>query len=45
MNVIKLIEEQKLSQGHAKVLVGLENAYQIAKKLLIKNYLLDKLKV
>ena len=34
--VIKLIEDQKLSQGHAKVLVGLENAYQIAKKIVEK---------
>ena len=34
--VIKLIEEQKLSQGHAKVLVGLENSYQIAKKIIDK---------
>ena len=25
--VIKLIEDQKLSQGHAKVLVGLENLH------------------
>ena len=34
--VIKLIEEQKLSQGHAKVLVGLENAAQLAKKIVDK---------
>ncbi len=34
--VIKLIEDQKLSQGHAKVLVGLENCYQIAKKIIDK---------
>ena len=34
--VIKLIEEQKLSQGHAKILVGLENSYQIAKKIIDK---------
>jgi ParB family chromosome partitioning protein len=32
--VIKLIEDQKLSQGHAKILVGLENSYQIAKKII-----------
>ena len=31
--VTKLIEDQKLSQGHAKVLVGLENSHQIAKKI------------
>ena len=35
-DVIKFIEEQKLSQGHAKVLVGLDNAYQIAKKIIDK---------
>ncbi len=34
--VIKLIEEKKLSQGHGKVLVGLENSYQIAKKIIEK---------
>ncbi len=34
--VIKLLEDQKLSQGHAKVLVGLENCYQIAKKIIDK---------
>jgi len=34
--VIKLIEEEKISQGHAKVLVGLENAFQIAKKIIDK---------
>ena len=34
--VIRLIEEQKLSQGHAKVLVGLENSSQIAKKIIDK---------
>ncbi len=33
IEVIKLIEEDKISQGHAKVLVGLENSYQIAKKI------------
>ena len=35
-DVIKLIEDQKLSQGHAKVLVGLENANTIAKKIVDK---------
>ncbi len=34
--VIKFIEDKKLSQGHAKVLVGLENSIQIAKKILEK---------
>ena len=34
--VIKLIEEKKLSQGHGKIIVGLENSYQIAKKIIEK---------
>tara|TARA_B100002052_G_scaffold277792_1_gene283564 strand:+ start:795 stop:1643 length:849 start_codon:yes stop_codon:yes gene_type:complete len=33
-DVIKLIETDKLSQGHAKILVGLENAYIFAKKII-----------
>ena len=36
VEVIKLIEDQKLSQGHAKVLVGLDNCIQIAKKIIDK---------
>jgi len=35
-DVLKLIETNKLSQGHAKILVGLENAYFIAKKIIDK---------
>ena len=34
--VIKFIENNKLTQGHAKVLVGLENALFIAKKIIKK---------
>ena len=34
--VIELIENNKLSQGHGKVLVGLENAFFIAKKIVDK---------
>ena len=34
--VILLIEEDKISQGHAKILVGLPNAHLIAKKLIDK---------
>ncbi len=34
--VIKLIEEKRLSQGHGKIIVGLENSYQIAKKIVEK---------
>ena len=35
-NVIQLIETNKLSQGHAKILVGLENCFVIAKKIIDK---------
>ena len=31
-----LIEDNKISQGHAKVLVGLENAHFLAKKIIEK---------
>ena len=34
--VIKLIENQKLSAGHAKILVGLENALFVANKIIEK---------
>ena len=34
--VLKFIEEKKISAGHAKVLVGLENAYFIANKIIEK---------
>jgi ParB family transcriptional regulator, chromosome partitioning protein len=34
--VIKLIETQKLSAGHAKILVGLENATYVANKIVEK---------
>ena len=34
--VIKLIEDQKLTAGHAKILVGLENANFIANKIIEK---------
>ena len=34
--VIDLIQNNKLSQGHAKVLVGLENAFFLAKKMVDK---------
>jgi len=36
-NVIELIETNKLSSGHAKILVGLENAYFVAKKIIEKS--------
>ena len=35
-DVIKLIETDQLSPGHAKILVGLENAYLLAKKIIQK---------
>ena len=34
--IIDLIETNKLSQGHAKVLVGLENAIFVANKIIVK---------
>ena len=34
--VIKLIEDQKISAGHAKILVGLENAAFVASKIVEK---------
>ena len=36
-NVVKLIENNEISPGHAKILVGLENAYFLAKKIIDKN--------
>ena len=36
IDVIKLIEAQKLSAGHAKILVGLENANFVANKIVEK---------
>ena len=35
--VIEMVETNKLSQGHAKVLVGLENSFFLAKKIVDKN--------
>ena len=35
-NVIQLVETNKLSQGHAKILVGLENSFVVAKKIIDK---------
>jgi ParB family chromosome partitioning protein len=35
--VLKLIENQKLTAGHAKILVGLDNAEFVANKILEKN--------
>ena len=35
-DVVDLIKNNKLSQGHAKILVGLENAYFLAKKIIEK---------
>ena len=38
-DVIKLIESQKITAGHAKILVGLENASFVASKIIEKNSL------
>ena len=35
--VLKLVEQKKISSGHAKILVGLENALFIANKIIEKN--------
>ena len=35
-NIVELIETNMLSQGHAKILVGLDNPYLIAKKVIDK---------
>ena len=37
IEVIKLIETQKLTAGHGKILVGLENALFVANKIIEKN--------
>jgi ParB family chromosome partitioning protein len=34
--VVKLIESQKITAGHAKILVGLENSYFVANKIIEK---------
>ena len=36
-SVIRLVETQKLSPGHAKILVGLDNAESVANKIVEKN--------
>ena len=35
--VVELVEINKISQGHAKILVGLQNAYFLAKKIIDKS--------
>ena len=36
LEVLKFLEEKKISSGHAKILVGLENALFVAKKIIEK---------
>ncbi len=36
-DIIKLVEEKKITSGHAKILVGLDNASFVASKILEKN--------
>ena len=43
--LIEMIRLEKISQGHAKVLIGLENALLLAEKIVKKNYQSDKLKI
>ena len=42
--VLTLVETGNLSAGHARTLIGLNNAIEIAKKIIQKNYLFDNLK-
>ena len=35
--VLKFVEEKKLTSGHAKILVGLDNALFVAEKIIEKN--------
>ena len=35
--VLKLVENKKLSTGHAKILVGLDNSIFVANKIIEKN--------
>ena len=37
LDVLKLVEDKKITAGHAKILVGLENASFVASKILEKN--------
>ena len=37
LEVLKFVEEKKLSSGHAKILVGLDNALFVAEKIIEKN--------
>ena len=37
-DVLQLVEEKKISAGHAKVLVGLENASFVAAKIIEKKF-------
>ena len=36
--VLKFVEEKKISSGHAKILVGLDNALFVANKIIEKNF-------
>ena len=37
LEVLKFVEDKKISAGHAKILVGLDNALFIANKIIEKN--------
>ena len=43
--IIEMLRDDKLTLGHAKVLIGLENALLLAEKIIKKIYQLDKLKI
>ena len=42
--LVEMIRNEKISQGHAKILIGLENALIIGEKIVKKNCQLDKRK-
>ena len=44
-DVLDLIETKKISAGHAKILVGLENASFVAQKIIEKNFQFVKQKI
>ena len=43
--IIDMIRNEKITQGHAKILIGLENALLLAEKIFRKSYQFDKQKV
>ena len=44
-DIIAMLEQGELTAGQARPLIGMPNASSMLKKLLQKNYLLDRLKI